>query len=208
MELFSKEDFNSCMHNPLEPGFYDRSERLQEIAPDATTMAYIIMVYDPQSPIRKEFPELPLMKLKAADLTGFVLDHELDDSIDFYDCVIKYLKYADNRTWASIVSLEATVWEMTGKLLKPVVVVGNGGDKDRLAGVNMKPMTAVKLTELNELLDSLTHKFYSGDDTLKKKARKKRRDFSSEGIAKAIKEQEDIIEKYTQKVETDTDEDV
>lgn len=206
--MFDKEDFNSCMHNPMEAGFYDNSERLQEIAPDATTMAYIIMVYDPQSPIRKEFPELPLMKLKAADLTGFDLEHELDDSIDFYDCVIKYLKYADNRTWASIVSLEATVWEMTGKLLKPVVVVGNGGDKDRLAGVNMKPMTAVKLTELNELLDSLTHKFYSGDETLKKRAKKKRMNFSSEGIAKAIKEQEEIIDRYTQTVDNGENEDV
>lgn len=152
-------------------------------------MAYIIMVYDPYSPLRKEYSELPLRKKAAAELSGFNLEEaEMDPTDEFLNSVIDFLKLVNNRLWASIVSIEAVIWEMIGKLIKPIESVGAGADKDKLAAVNMKPTTANSLVELNNELDKLLIKFYGGDDIIKKKADSRPLGSDPQSVAKALKE--------------------
>lgn len=189
MREFEKEHFKACLHNPLEEDFFHNSDRLQEICSNERTMAYIIMVYDPNSPLRKEYGELPLRKKAAAELSGFNLEEaDTDPTDEFLNSVIDFLKLVNNRLWASIVSIEAVIWEMTGKLIKPIEMVGAGADKDRLAAVNMKPTTANSLVELNEMLDKLLIKFYGGDDIVKKKADSRPLGSDPQSVAKALKE--------------------
>lgn len=184
---FTEKDFSRCLHNPLSEDFFENSDRLQEISPDKRMMAYIIMVYDPKSPMRKEYSELPLRKQAAMELSGWTIPEDENTMIDVTESIVDYLKYVNNRLWSSIVAIESTIWEMIERLFRPIETVGAGEDKDKLAAVNMKTATSGHLVELNNVLDGLITKFCDHDEGVRESVSNKPMIFSSEAIAAAMK---------------------
>ncbi len=85
---FNKDDFNRCLYNPLETGFYKKYPDLKELWPEGEQkMKYIAALYDPNSPLGKHIPDLNVRKQKAAELVGFDLRNEevLKGLYDFTD---------------------------------------------------------------------------------------------------------------------------
>lgn len=199
---FGKKDFDKCLFNPLEELFWFSSKKLQEIGTEVM-VKYVIMMYDPYSPLRREYQDIEERSRVAQDISGYkeytapVIESddeddnedviEEDDSNDITRTIIGYLRLVKSMEWAMIVSIEAAVWELSQRLLQPIKFVGAGQDKDKLAAVNMKSNTVSSMVDMHEKLKSLKLKFYEGDIELQEKAEEVQDiKYNPQGIAKAM----------------------
>lgn len=181
--MFSVSSFRTCLFNPMEDDFWYSSEQLQAIGSEKA-VKYVICLFDPGSPLRKEYTELAKRREVAAEIADFT-DEDL--KADLKPVILGYLRLVKSRLWATIIAIELTIWEMVDKLATPVQLVGAGQDKDRLAAVNMKPETAEKLIQLNEKLDALILKYCDNSDDLKPAVEEEVTIFKAESIANMIK---------------------
>lgn len=195
---YQKEQFNRTLFNPLEKNLLKTYPRLLGLFPNEDErpieereklLRYVIALYDPASPLQKEYPELLVRKEMAALLAGFDLAKDEARLVELYSClddsvvelIIAYLKIVRNRTWSMIVSIEQTVWEYNLRLLSPISK-GDKGDKDLVAAVNMKSKMAEDLGVMNERLDEYLKKFYGDDEDLITNAKKVER-ITAESVA-------------------------
>lgn len=188
---YTKKDFERCLFNPFEKV----SPRLKELSEDEKLLKYVVALYDPQSPLFKDYPELAIRKQTAALVAGYdvIIDNEYLESL--YACnndeetevVINFLKIVQNRIWAMIVSIEQTIWEYNLRLLSPISKGESDKDKDLVSAVNMKSKMAEDLGIMNDRLDGYLKKFY-GDDRLEEKAEVKQLRFNPQSIASVLKD--------------------
>jgi hypothetical protein len=191
MTDYKAEDFSKCVFNPLKKDVI--SGRAQELTEKYTgpcdvksLLKYIIAVYDPKSPIVKEYPELEKRKEAGAMFAG--IDEEYREKL--FSCeneedaklIIQYLKIVKSRVWGMMVSIEQTIWEYNQRLFIPISAEK---DKDSVAAVNMKSKMAEDVVLMNERLENLSRQFY-GDDVETLKTRKVVERFTPEAMARVI----------------------
>lgn len=170
--MYKKEDFNKCLYNPLsKQDWYDIEDKRK--------LQYISALYDPNSPLIREEPNLNIRKQKAANVAGFDYGEKelLEDMYTFNDeaflnAVDKYLKKVQDKKWAMIVSLEQTWWEWNQRMLKPVS--SDKGDKDELQAIEIKARVRDEMMKTEKMVNDLYLQFYHGDEELNNKAQRKR----------------------------------
>lgn len=161
------------MFNPLEKDLYGRYPQLRELRPSCDNadkvLKYILMMYDPHSPLVKDIRDLEMRKQTAAQLVGFdiMLDDEfLDELFNYKNAEIvnkidAFLKeYIEVRLWSMIVSNEETFYEYAGRMRQPIKI-GLKGDKDELGAVAIKSKLSADMDEINDRLDKYYDKLYA-----------------------------------------------
>lgn len=178
-EIFNKEDFDKMIFNPfgikrpLKKAFPKiKMFKSFEVADDKM-IAYVLYMYDQNSPLKEQFPDLKIRKEQAAILCGYKLgnDSELLQDLFFFassklvEMVDEFLRKQNNRIWSMIVSNEQTFFEYQTKLLSPVE---GDRDKDILQALQIKSKIMDDLNTINDRLDSYYMKLYGEDQELLK----------------------------------------
>lgn len=176
--------FNRCVFNPIVPSnMLESYPRLSEIVkPDwrdaelDRLLRYLIMVYDPGSPLVKDERDLNYRKNIASDLAGFTVD-DADFLATVFDFTHEYFsqlvtlylqRFARSKEFAAIVIVENCFWESAKKLLEPI----SGKDsKAELEAVQKKSAIKDELDKDIARLDRYYKTFFGEDEQLEKKAR-------------------------------------
>lgn len=175
--MYKKKDFDHCFFNPMtEQGMIQAYPRLQEIlipeydrADLDRMLRYIIMMYDPKSPLVYNERDIKNRRNVAADLAGLTGELILDSVFQFThdylaDLTFSYLqRFVKSKEWAAIIALEFTYWEAVKKLLEPIK---DKNSRNVLISVQLK--SAIKLEMLGDIdkLDGLYKTFFGEDKQL------------------------------------------
>lgn len=178
-EIFNKEDFDKMIFNPfkvkrpLKKAFPKMKMFKSFELADDQMIAYVLYMYDQNTPLKEQFPDLKIRKEQAAILSGYSLtkdDKFLHDLFFFISeklvqMVDEFLRKQNNRIWSMIVSNEQTFFEYQTKLLSPVE---GDRDKDILQALQIKSKIMDDLNTINDRLDSYYMKLYGEDQELLK----------------------------------------
>ena len=178
-EIFNTEDFSNMIFNPFKV-----KGSLQKKYPKLTMfksfqkaenqmIKYVLYMYDQNTPLKEQFPDLKVRKEQAAILSGYDLaeDSELLQQMSFFlsekliIMVDEFFRKQNNRIWSMIVSNEQTFFEYQTKLLSPVE---GDRDKDILQALQIKSKIMDDLNTINDRLDSYYMKLYGEDQQLLK----------------------------------------
>lgn len=196
--------FSGCAINPLQANLLGNNQRLLEFLPQVklpideddiqeeftnseieNICRYIIMMYDPKSPLVKNERDLTSRKVKAAELSNLGTDQEL--LIRIYSCEhplivpisVGYLRfYAKSREYAAIVATEAKYWESIAGIMTPV---DGKSDKDRLQAIQVKSALSDEVEKDILRLADYESKYFGLDELLEEATKKQR--ISPESIA-------------------------
>lgn len=141
---------------------------------------YMIMVYDPKSPLFRDERDLNYRKSLAAELAGMDMNDETyliaiyESHLPlFADLVVRYLtRFARSKEWAAICAFEACFWESVRKLMDPIT---GKTSKEELESVQKKAAIKVEIDNDIKRLDEYYRKFFGEDEDLDKKVRKRLR---------------------------------
>ena len=183
--------------------------KLKEIVGDIDdrSLRYLLLMYDQNSPLKGQYPDLGRRKAFAASIAGFKENEDrvqelesfskrrktksgdfavndkgemiIEPCEDILDVVSSFLVYQSNRIWAMIVANEAAFYEYHKKVM---VEVTDGGDKDVLQAVTIK----TKLMESMDDIDKRLKAYYrelSGEDKFLEEHLTKRKKLSAESQA-------------------------
>lgn len=178
-EIFNKEDFDKMIFNPfgvkrpLKKAFPKMKMFKSFEVADDQMIAYVLYMYDQNTPLKEQFPDLKIRKEQAAVLSGYNLkkDGEFLHDLFFFvseklvEMVDEFLRKQNNRIWSMIVSNEQTFFEYQTKLLSPVE---GDRDKDILQALQIKSKIMDDLNTINDRLDSYYMKLYGEDQELLK----------------------------------------
>lgn len=178
-DIFNKEDFNKMIFNPfsIKGSIKKKYPKLKMFKTfdnaNDSMIKYVLYMYDQNTPLKEQFPELKIRKEQAAVLSGFSLikDNEKLHDVFFFlsdqlvDMVDEFLRKQNNRIWSMIVSNEQTFFEYQTKLLSPVE---GDRDKDILQALQIKSKIMDDLNTINDRLDSYYMKLYGEDQELLK----------------------------------------
>jgi len=178
-EIFNKEDFNKMIFNPFKvkgslKKKYPKMKMFSSFqSADDQMITYVLYMYDQNTPMKEQFPDLKIRKEQAAVLSGYnlVKDNEILHDMFFFqsskvvEMVDEFLRKQNNRIWSMIVSNEQTFFEYQKKLLSPVEV---DRDKDILQALQIKSKIMDDLNTINDRLDSYYMKLYGEDQELLK----------------------------------------
>jgi hypothetical protein len=178
-EIFNTEDFRKMIFNPFKvkgslKKKYPKMKMFSSFqSADDQMIAYVLYMYDQNTPMKEQFPDLKIRKEQAALLSGYdlVKDNEVLHNIFFFqsselvDMVDEFLRKQNNRIWSMIVSNEQTFFEYQTKLLSPVE---GDRDKDILQALQIKSKIMDDLNTINDRLDSYYMKLYGEDQELLK----------------------------------------
>lgn len=181
---YKKEQFDRCVFNPL--GLEAIVDRAAEIIlpewhedPNLEKICrYIILVYDPKSPLVVDERDLLYRKQQAAELACLDLnDEETMERIYSFEnevalnFVVRYLtRYVKSKEWSAIVAIEFKYWESIKRLLTPI---SDGKDRDVLMAVQIKSQITEEVEKDIIRLDNLYKTFFGEDDVLERKAKKR-----------------------------------
>jgi len=178
-EIFNKEDFNKMIFNPFKvkgslKKKYPKMKMFSSFqSADDQMITYVLYMYDQNTPMKEQFPDLKIRKEQAAVLSGYnlVKDNEILHDMFFFqsskvvEMVDEFLRKQNNRIWSMIVSNEQTFFEYQKKLLSPVE---GDRDKDILQALQIKSKIMDDLNTINDRLDSYYMKLYGEDQELLK----------------------------------------
>ena len=178
-DIFNKDDFNKMFFNPygVKGSLLKKYPKLKMfqsfLSADNKLIKYVLLMYDANSPMKEQFPDLNIRKEQAALLCGYdlVKDESLLSTIFFFEndkvtkMVDEFLRKQNNRVWSMIVSNEQTFFEYQTKLLRPV---DGDKDKDILQALQIKSKIMDDLNNINERLESYYMKLYGDDQDLLK----------------------------------------
>ena len=189
--MYSKESFDNCLFNPLEKNLLKTYPRLGQLGTkDENLLRYVGLLYDPRSPLVRDFRDLKMRKQEAAMLAGYNLRKgEADKIFDFSDkealnAVDVYLKsFISSRLWYMINAREQTIYEYAQRMLKPVEEKDGVGEKDLMQSISIKSKLSADMATMNELLDADYNKFFGNDEDL---AKATRRGFTPEEMASKV----------------------
>ena len=132
--IYKKNDFKNCLFNPLvEDPMLSVYIRLTEIIdPDwrdenlDSILRYVIMVYDPKSPVARNERDLYHRKniaIELAHINDELLVEALITSVHVYlvDLTNRFLRdFVRSREWAAICAFETAYWESIKEVMKPI----------------------------------------------------------------------------------------
>lgn len=179
---YSKEDFDRCVVNPMNKNLVGRTK---EIIGDyegrfdpRMLVSYIAAVYDPKSPLVKDYPELIERKYAGAGLAGFdesnqeqlkalfnwdavvpVQDDEpREPAMTELDVLFNYLKIVKNRKWMTMQAIEQAIFEFNYTLMTPIS--NEDKEKDKVGAVKMKSAMSQDIRTMEKTLEELSEEFY------------------------------------------------
>jgi len=139
-------------------------------------LRYIIMVYDPRSPLVVNEKDLGLRKQSAADLAGLsVMGDENVEAVftcqynNISELIAGYLRrFAKSKEWAAICAFEFTFWESIKELMEPI----NGDNSKQILDSVQKKAAIKQEVDLDiKRLDMYYRQFFGQDEELIKKKR-------------------------------------
>lgn len=182
---FTEKDFSSCRFAPTHKDLLRTYPPLKEISDDERLLKYIICLYQSNSPLHKEYPDLNIKKQAAAIIAGYDLFNPI--LIDLFGCGEEYApristflrQYGDSRLWSIIVANTELFYEFQLRLISPIK---EDRDKDLVSAVSMKSKMSEELEKIHARIESAERKFYGGDEKLFDAAQKVNR-YTPENIA-------------------------
>lgn len=177
--------------NPLEENLIEEYPRLLVLLPgnrddnlfggDNTfkMVRYVLALYDPKSPLVKDYPELYSRKVAAAEVAGFNISIDTELLGTLYSCndeylvefIVNYLRYiVQSRAWASITADEQTFWEFVSRMLLPINRTMK--DRDDVSAVSLKTKLGEDKEAIADRLERSWNRFLGDDEDLKKKVNK------------------------------------
>jgi hypothetical protein len=191
--MYTKDDFRRCSMNALEENLFERYPRLLEMLPvdrsekifsqddtqQAMMIRYVLALYDPKSPIIKDYPDLNTRKTAAAEIAGYNLEKDTDVLQVIYTCNSEYLvefivtylrQIVQSRSWASITADEQTYWEFIQRMM--LSINRTNKDKDDVSAVALKTKLGEDKENIAERLERNWNRFLGDDEELKKKIQK------------------------------------
>lgn len=187
--MYKKTDFSKCVFNPMVKDIFEEYPKLKDakviIADnDANAlMKFIIMSYDPGSPLIKDFPDMKRRKEEAAHLAEVKdIDGVTSFSKESYVNIANwYLRhYVRSLDWAVIQANLETFWEYQKRLMTPIEKEENSKERDMMAAIQVKSKLAEDLSSISERIQKHMKQFYSDDDLVKADTKLR---FTSEHIA-------------------------
>ncbi len=181
---YKSKDFAACQFNPLtDQKILDAYPRLSEIIdPDwvdeylDSVLRYIIMVYDPKSPLINNERDLNYRKGIAGELAG-ITDESMAESLYTStheyssELIIKYLmRFAKSKEWAAICAYESSFWESIKEVIEPI---SGKNSKEKLESVQKKSAIKDEIEKDIKRLDALYRTFFGEDDELQNKAKRR-----------------------------------
>lgn len=179
-------NYTKCFCDPTK----ELNPRVLQISNNQPMLRYIIMMYDPNSPLRKNYPELDLRKQVASQESGYDLQlqdgerSELEREV-LVESIILYLRMINNLTWTEMCTTEEAIWEYNRRILEPIK--SNDKEKDEMSAVKMKGTMMSELKMMNIRYKELTFEFFGEDDDLIEASKIKVSKISSEDIAKRLR---------------------
>lgn len=159
---------------------------------------YILLMYDSDSPVAKQYSDLAKRKEQSAALAGFSLSDEkelyqlysfvkvleagplvdTEPNKKLLDALTSFLMYKNDRLWTMIVTNEQAFYEFQSKVMTEVT---DSKDKDALGAIKIKRELLVAMDDVNERLETYYRKFSGGDKDLEETIKKKR--ITAESVA-------------------------
>lgn len=141
--------------------------------PVEKVLRYAMAVYQPNTPLKNDYPEWQKRKEAAATLAGY----DLEDDAAFLEALFAGVEefsmplihaflrhFVKSRVWAMIESNEETFWEYNLRLKKPISKGAAGQDKDEMAAIEKKSKLAADQEVFHERINRLTAEFFAGDE--------------------------------------------
>lgn len=182
--IYKKQDFNNCAFNPLaEDPILSVYPKLTEIVdPDwrdeylDSILRYMIMVYDPKSPL--VFNERDLNYRKGIALELIHMDDEtvaeaIVNSTHKYSpaLIIHYLRrFARSKEWAAICAFDSSYWESIKEVMEPIE---GKNSREKLDSVQKKAVIKQEIIEDIKRLDMLYRTFFGEDEELMNKNKRR-----------------------------------
>lgn len=139
-------------------------------------MRYIVMVYDPKSPLINNERDLNYRKGVAGELAG-IEDEEVLESLFTSthrysaDLTVKYLcRFVKSKEWAAICAFESSFWESIKEVIEPIT---GKNSREKLDSVQKKSAIKEEIEKDILRLDKLYRVFFGEDDELQNKAKKR-----------------------------------
>jgi hypothetical protein len=198
--MYTKNDFKKCFFNPLDEDLME-NDRVQALIPaqtqindelvdDDRVIRFVFAMYDPKSPLVRDYPDLNTRKLSAATIAGFDIANKEEERLmeQLFSCDSEFLvlliknflkEVVKSRVWAAIQADEQVFWEFVIRLLLPIT--RGDKDKDLVAAVSVKTKLSEDKENINERIDRNWSRFVGDDQQLVKKMETS--DFSPEGYA-------------------------
>jgi hypothetical protein len=181
---YKKSDFNYCQFNPLIEGriLAEYPKLTEVIAPEwndenlEAIMRYIILVYDPKSPLILNERDLNYRKdigFALAGITDETLMDTVSNSTHVYssELTVKYLmRFARSKEWAAICAFEFSFWESIKEVTKPI---SGRSSKEILESVQKKAAIKEEIEKDIKRLENLYRTFLGEDEALLIKTRKR-----------------------------------
>ncbi len=186
--MYQKTDFTRCVFNPMVKDLFKEYPSLDGFKdiisdnPDAI-LKFIIMAFDPGSPLIKDFPDARMRKEEAALLASV---KNVDEVVSFsnskyVEAANWYLRhYVRSLDWAVIQANLETFWEYQQRLMTPIEREEKSKERDMMAAIQVKSKLAEDLSVISERIQKHMKQFYSDDDLLKAETKLR---FTSENIA-------------------------
>lgn len=149
---------------------------------------YIVLMYDKNSPLVKQYPNLEIRKNSALALAGFVTGDpslevykEFKDD-DFADMVIDFLKFQNDYIWMMLCSNEQTFFEFQKTLMLEAAMIRN--DKDKISAISAKAKLMEESDNIVNRIINYRKQIFSEDVIIEKSS--KRVASSPEEMAKML----------------------
>lgn len=187
MNKYVESNFKGCQFNPLAGRpLLEVFPVLEEIIAEEMRQSedldgllrYIIMVYDPKSPLVNNERDLNFRKGIAAELSGLPIDADRIQAV--YACtypglaelICKFLvRFIKSKEWAAICAYEYKFWEAIRLLMQPIAT--DKSDREQLDAANKKDVLSASIDEGLTKLDAYYRSFFGEDDQLEKRAKKR-----------------------------------
>lgn len=182
--IYKHSDFNTCQFNPLaEQPILEAFPKLTEIVdPDwhdewlDPILRYMIMVYDPKSPLVANERDLNYRKgiaIELARIDDELVAESVINSTHKYSpaLFIKYLmRFARSKEWAAICAFESAYWESIKEVIEPI---SGKSSREKLDSVQKKAVIKQEIIEDIKRLDALYRTFFGEDDELQNKNKRR-----------------------------------
>lgn len=181
---YKQSDFNNCQFNPLINGdLLEAYPKLGEIVDPEwhdenldSILRYLIIVYDPKSPLIAYERDLNYRKdiaVQLAKITDETLANAVITSTHSYSpsLVIKYLmRFARSKEWAAICAFESSFWESIKEVIEPI---SGKNSKEKLESVQKKAAIKEEIEKDIKRLDQLYRTFFGEDEDLHAKVKRR-----------------------------------
>lgn len=181
--IYKPTDFNNCQFNPLaDQPMVQAFPKLAEIIDPEwrdenldIILRYMIMVYDPRSPLAIQERDLNHRKgiaLELAHIDDEALSESIINSVHKYcpSLIVRYLyRFVRSKEWAAICAFEAAFKESIIEVMKPIT---GKSSREILDAVYKKAAIKDEIEKDIKRLDALYRTFYGEDDELQKSKRR------------------------------------